>query len=110
MFRTAAVVVVADVVLLGALAFVFQDLQWRASYAASLHGACGTPCGYSPSFGFSILTRYFTMVGNGATLTSPPMLDWVQALALILVLVNAWFAYTVIRARRIRPGAAVANP
>jgi len=34
------------------------------------------------------------------SLTSPPTLDWVQLLVLVLVAVNGWFAYRVYRSRK----------
>ncbi len=93
-------VLAADALLLVALYYVVQDLSWRISYAASLHTACPNLCGYTPSFSYSFLTRLFTMSGNPllrssalVRLTSPPTLDWVQVLSVMLVAVNAWFVY-----------------
>jgi len=104
MVRTAFKVAVVDAVLLIALGFVIQDLEWRTSYAASLHGACfPNLCSYSPSFTYNVFVQFFTMAGNGATLTSPPTLDWVQVLAYILVAVNAWYLYTGLARRRAKP-------
>jgi len=100
MVRTVFKVLVVDAILLIAEFYVIQDLQWRTAYAASLHGACAAFCRYSPSFSYSFLVRFFTMSGNGASLTSPPTLDWVQLLAYVLFAVNVWFAYTVIAKRR----------
>lgn len=91
---------IADVVLLGTLFFVLQDLQWREAFAASPHNACPQLCSYSPSFSYNLLTRFFTMVGNGQSLVSPPTLDWVQLLALALVVVNVLFAYAALAERR----------
>ena len=105
MNRTAILVLLVDVVLVVAMIFVIQDLQWRASYASSLHYACPQPCSYSSSFSYSVLSRFFTMSGNGVSLTSPPNIDWVQVLAVLLVAINAWFAYTILSKRRTaRPG------
>jgi hypothetical protein len=95
-------VVIVDLLVLLALYYVLQDLQWRTNYAASPHAACGKICEYSPSFGYSFLTRFFTMAGNGVSLTSPPTLDWVQLLALVLIAANGWFIYDVLRSRRSR--------
>jgi hypothetical protein len=106
MVRTVFKVLVVDALLLIALFFVIQDLDWRTSYAASLHGACfPNLCGYSPSFSYNVLVQFFTMSGNGVSLTSPPTLDWVQVLAFILVAINAWFVYaTLSRKRATQPG------
>ena len=90
----------ADIVFLVALYFVLRDLNWRTSYAALPHDACGGFCTYTPSFGYGLFTRTFTMSGNGVQLTSPPMLDWVQVLAALLILVNGWYLYVVLRERR----------
>jgi len=100
MNRTAIFVLLVDAVLVLAVSFVFQDLQWRTSYAATLHYACPQPCSYSSSFSYSVLTRFFTMSGNGVSLTSPPTIDWVQILAVLLAAINAWFAYTILSKRR----------
>jgi len=97
MVRTALKVLAADVILLVALFNVIQDIQWRTSYAASPHQAA--PNGYTPAFAYNIFTQFFTMSGNGVSLTSPPTLDWVQLLAAVLVLLNAWFFYTSYKGR-----------
>jgi hypothetical protein len=97
MGRTAILVLAADVLLLAAEFLVLQDLQWRSSFAASAHAGTN---GYAPSFAYSILTQFFTMSGNGVSLTSPPTLDWVQLLAIVLVAINVWFGYTVLVKRR----------
>ena len=94
LYKVAAV----DFVLLVLLYYVLQDLAWRAYYAGTPH-VPGSP--YTPSFSYSILIRYFTMAGgNNLNLTSPPTLDWVQLLVLILVAVNGWFAYHAYRSHR----------
>jgi hypothetical protein len=94
MFKTALKVLAADAVLLVALFYVIQDLQWRTSDAGTLR--------YSASFSYNVLTQFFTMAGGTQRLTSPPTLDWVQALAYALVVVNAWFGYVVVKSRRSR--------
>ena len=91
--KTVLKVILVDAVLLAGLYSVFSDLDWRTSYGSSVHDACGGPCSYSASFSHSVLTQFFTLSGNGVTLTSPPTLDWVQLLVLALVLINAWYAY-----------------
>lgn len=98
MQRTALRVLAADIVLLAAEYFVLQDLQWRTAYAASPHAATQ---GYSPSFSYSVLTQFFTMAGPGVSLTSPPTLDWVQAIAYALVVINVWFVYKVMKSRKV---------
>jgi hypothetical protein len=40
------------------------------------------------------------MVGNNTQLVSPPALDWIQVIALVLVAVNLWFAWDFLRARQ----------
>jgi len=100
MARTALKVAIVDAVLLAGIYSVFLDLQARTAKAESLHGACPSLCSYAPSFSYNLLTQFFTMAGNGATLTSPPTLDWVQLLAYALVAVNAWFIYTLLAKRR----------
>lgn len=103
MSRNTLTVLLVDAALLVALFYVAGDLQWRVSYASSVHHACPTGCSYAPSFGYSVLTQFFTMAGNGASLTSPPTLDWVQLIALFLVLVNGWYAYLRFRPNMPRP-------
>jgi len=103
MVRVSVKVLLADVVLLAAVYSVLQDLSWRSAYAASPHSACPLPCGYSASFSYNLLTRFFTMAGHGVSLTSPPTFDWVQMLVLGLIVVNAWFAVSSYRARANRP-------
>ncbi len=99
MARTALKVLIIDVVILVAEYYVIQDLQWRTSYATSLHSACPQLCGYSPSFSYNILTQFFTMTGNGVSLTSPPTLDWIQLFTAALLAVNLWFVYVYFRRR-----------
>jgi hypothetical protein len=102
MVRRIFTVVAVDAVLLVALFYVLLDLEWRASYAASPHDACGQICSYSASFSYSLLTRFFSMSGNGVTLASPATFDWVQGLAFAIVILNAWFAYKVLQSRKSR--------
>jgi hypothetical protein len=102
MVKTIYSVVVADALMLIALFYVSLDLQWRASYAASPHDACGRICSYSASFSYSLLTRFFTMSGNGVTLTSPLTFDWVQSLVFAIVVLNVWFAYKLLESRKSR--------
>ena len=101
MARTALKVLLADIVLVAAVYSVIRDLGWRASYAASPHASAIN--GYSSSISYSILTQFFTMSGSGVRLTSPPTLDWVQLIAAALVVLNQWYAYTILARRRARP-------
>lgn len=73
---------------------VARDQEARAAYAASLHDACAGLCSYTPSFSYGLFTQYFTMSGNGVTLTSPPTLDWFQVIAVVLIAINGWYFYT----------------
>ncbi len=93
-------VLLFDLVVVIALYFVLSDLSWRSYYAMSPHDACGGLCSYTPSFGYSILARFFTMAGNGTSLTSPPTLDWVQVIAVALLLVNGYYLYLVLHSRK----------
>ena len=106
--RNSFKVLAVDVILLAAGFWVLQDLQWRVGFASSLHNACSPICRYSPSFSYSVLTRFFTMTGNGVSLTSPPTLDWVQLIVCLLVVVNAWFAWTAFKGKP-RPGATASD-
>ena len=103
-------VLLVDAVLLIAEYSVIQDLSWRSGYAASPQDRCAGICSYTPSFGHNILTQYFTMAGNGVSLTSPPTLDWVQLLGLALVLVNVWYGYNLWLKRRQSKGPVAALP
>lgn len=108
MVRAVYWVAALDAVFVSLLALVYRDLGWRTGYAESVHSACpGSGCSYSASFSFGFLTRYFTMSGNGVSLMSPPTLDWVQVLVLLLVVVNGWYALSYLRERRRRLGARV---
>ena len=90
----------ADIVFVVALYFVLQDLNWRTSYAASPHDACGGLCTYAPSFAYGLFTRTFTMSGNGVSLASPATVDWVQIIVVLLLLVNGWCLYVVLKERK----------
>ena len=91
MANTGVKVAIVDALCLVSLALVLQDLAGRTAYAASSHAAA--PSGYVPTFSYYILTRTFTMSGGALALVSPPTLDWIQLLALILVVVNGWYFY-----------------
>ena len=112
MFRTALKVLAADVLLLVAEFYVIQDLNWREAYAALPKAVCPQTCTYAPSFSYGFLTQFFTMSGGPLQLVSPPTLDWVQTLAIVLVVVNGWFAYHALkgRARKGTVGGVPADP
>jgi hypothetical protein len=94
-------VLAADVVILVAVFYVIQDLQWRSSYASAAVERCGgAACSYTPSSSYGILTQVFTMSGNSVQLSSPVTLDWIQALAYMLILLNGWLVYKWARSRR----------
>jgi hypothetical protein len=82
-------VLLVDVVLLVFAYYVQEDLDWRSSYAAFR--------GYSPTTHYSLLIRTFQMVGGGVPLQSPPTLDWIQVVILILIVVNVSYLYGVLR-------------
>jgi len=96
MIRLVYKVAMADFVLLVTFYLVLQDLAWRAYFASIPHAAVS---GYTPSFSYSLLTRFFAMAGSGVSLTSPPTLDWAQLLAIILATLNGWFAYVAVKNR-----------
>ena len=97
-------VIPIDAHLLVSLGYVLSDLQWRVAYAAT---SVGHERGYAPSFMYSVFTQVFTLKGPSGSLalTSPPTLDWVQVLAVLLVLLNGWWLYTSLSSRRKAPTA-----
>ncbi len=99
-------VVVIDFLLLVALLYVAGDQQWRVAYAESPHSRTS---GYATSFSYSLFTQVFTMSGKGVSLSSPLTLDWVQVLVAALFVVNAWFVYVTLGARR-KKSSAVSVP
>ncbi len=94
MVRTGVKVLVVDSVLLVTEYLVLQDLLWRSAYASSE--------GLSPAYSYSLLTQFFIMAGRGLVLESPPTLDWVLVLLVVLVILNLW--YSVVAIRRWRRG------
>ena len=96
MFKLGYKLVLVDLVLVAALYFVLQDISWRTYYAMTPHAGVS---GYTPSFSYSLLTRFFSMAGSNVPLTSPPTLDWVQVIAYVLVAINAWYAYLLLKPR-----------
>lgn len=81
-----------DAALLACLYLVLQDLDSRLAYAESE--------GFKAYFEYSILIRWSVLSKGNTVLKSPPALDWVQVISLILILVNASFVYSSVRRRR----------
>lgn len=105
-------VLAIDAVLIVVEVEVLLDIQNRINCAlgSSLYGQ-GCLTRSSPSFAYSLLTKWFSLVVNGTTLQSPPTLDWVQLIAFVLVALNAWYAYSVLSRRRAqRPAVAPPSP
>jgi hypothetical protein len=103
MVGTGLKVLIADAVLLIAEYFAILDVQARVGCAlgSPLYGSqCLTRA--SPGYSYGLLTESFSMFINGAGFVSPTMLDWVQVLAFVLVLVNGWFTYRVLKSRASR--------
>lgn len=105
MVKTLYKVLLLDGAVILALYYVLQDLAWRVNCALGQEADCMARSG--PSFSSSLLTRSFTMTRGGVSLTSPPILDWVQVLALVLVAVNGWYAYSLLRKRGVHDPVAV---
>jgi hypothetical protein len=93
-------VAVADVVLIIFLLWVLGDMQGRLSYAT----AEGRPA----TFVHSIFIQFFQMSTSSLLLQSPPTLDWSEILVFVLVVINAYFAYSAFRDRssKIEPASA----
>jgi hypothetical protein len=100
MVATGVKVLLADAVLLLAEFFAIQDFQARVACAlgSPLYGY-GCLARSSPSYSYSFLTESFSMVVNGTTVRSPPMLDWVQLTAAALIVINVWYVYFLLRRR-----------
>jgi hypothetical protein len=103
MVATGVKVLLADAVLLLAEFFAIQDIQARVacSLGSPLYGY-GCLARSSPSYSYSFLTESFSMIVNGTTVRSPPMIDWVQLTAGVLVVINLWYLYGVLRRRSSR--------
>jgi hypothetical protein len=88
--RTYVELLAVDAILLIVAYFVLQNMQWKVNYAASPHS--GTT-GYSTSFSYSLFTQVFVMGGGSLPLSSPVTLDWLQVIAVALVVINGWYLY-----------------
>ncbi len=91
MVRIPLKLISADAVLLLGAYLVLQDLAWRSGYASQK--------GLAPSYFYSLLTQSFSMTGKGLALQSPLTLDWVQLIAVVLVVLNVWYLYGILRRR-----------
>jgi hypothetical protein len=109
MVRTVFKVLIADVILLVAELEVILDIQNRMNCAlgSPLYGQ-NCLARTSPSYAYSVLTQWFSLVINGSAWQSPLTLDWVQLIAYVLVALNAWYAYTVLSRRRAQKAVDVA--
>jgi hypothetical protein len=93
--RRAVTLAVFDLLTLGILYLVSQDLAWRTSYPKS-----ETPP-LSLSTAYSLFVRTFRITGstiqipNG--LVGPPALDWVQVLVASLIVVNGLYVLSRLR-------------
>jgi hypothetical protein len=103
MVGTGIKVLIIDAVLLVAGLLTQQDVLWRSAYASSV-------LGYSPSVSYSVLTKFFLMAGRGTSLNSPPTIDWVQIVAVVLLIVNFSYVYSVIRGRKLGRSGVPAGP
>ena len=65
-----------NVVLLGFVYLIFLDRIGRDAHAVLL--------GYTPTTSYSLFTVYFQMAGRGVVLPTPPAVDWVQVIVVIL--------------------------
>jgi len=83
-----------DVLALGSLYFVLQDLASRASYVRSERLMPGTS--------YYIFFHTFSIQGGGVQfqLVSPPVLDWVQVIIVLLVVVNGYYLASILRRAR----------
>jgi hypothetical protein len=106
MDKSVITVVIADLILVGGIVLVIQDIQMRTN--CTLDG-CQPFARSSAGFTYSVLTKTFSFDVNGNTLTSPLTLDWVQVLVLALVIVNFWYGYRALtrRGRPVKPPATV---
>ena len=103
--RSYVVVLLIDALLLAALFYVSSDMAWRTAFAMTPHGHTS---GYMVAFTYSLFTQVFTMSASGATLASPPTLDWIQVLGAAIVILNGWYLYTAFSKRN--PRAAAPEP
>jgi len=87
-----------DVLAFASLYFVLQDLASRMSYVRSER--------LVPGISYYIFFHTSSIQGSGIQfqLVSPPVLDWVQVIIVLLVLVNGYYIASILRrARRDTP-------
>ena len=91
MVRRAGALAVFDFLALAVLYFVLRDLAWRTSYAESERLILRTT--------YSLFIRMFRVTGNTiqTPLVSPPALDWVQVVAVLLIVVNGLYVLSRLR-------------
>ena len=97
MVKTGIAVLVADLILFAFVFLVAEDSQMRIDCTLP---DCQPIPRASAGFGYAFLSKTFSFVSGGNTLTSPPILDWVQVLVFVLVALNAWFVYRTFASRR----------
>jgi len=90
-------VLIANAFLLILIYSVYADEQWRIGCALGQGFNCSVRS--APSYAYSLLTRFFSMRNATMPLTSPPILDWIQVLVVVLLLVDVWYLLR-FRARR----------
>ncbi len=95
MTRTALKLVIFDSAVLLAIFLVLNDLIMRNTYAQSR----------LPTTTYSLFIRFFSTTRAGLTLTSPPILDWVQVLVAVLAVSNAALVFRYLRRRGRHPNA-----
>lgn len=95
MVRKAVTLAVFDLLALGILYLVLQDLAWRTSYPKSEL----PPLSLSTTY--SLFVRTFRITGNTIQipngLVSPPVLDWVQIVVASLIVVNGLYVLSRLR-------------
>ena len=96
--KTIVEVAAFDAILLLLTYLVFLDEQWRFACALGQEPSCIARS--DPSYSYSVLTQFFSMKSQSMMLLgSPPVLDWTQVFALLLVVVNVWFLSSILRKR-----------
>lgn len=95
MLRRLVPTAIFDLLALGILYFVLQDLAYRSSFAEN------EPHPLSLSTTYSLFVRTFRITGNTIQipngLVSPPALDWVQVVVASLIVVNGLYVFSRLR-------------
>jgi hypothetical protein len=100
MERSDLELVAIDAVLLVVALLIFQNLEWKVSFAATSRPGIS---GYAAYYSYSLFTQTFGMSGGQLTLTSPPTLDWLQVIGAVLAVLNGLYLYSRLRTRRAGP-------